>query len=475
MREKILLTLFVATLTLNAFSQSKAIIGGEIKNNTIDSISIIIDNGIRGTSQKHYKSNIDSKGRFKIVIPLTESKKALLNTGKENIPLFITPKDSIWCTFNGSNVYQSIDFKGKNSNHYKYFTEYYNTFSMPHGSFFKPRYEDVFNLKPAEFKKYRKEKVNKDLLFLENYSKNHSMSEEFKRYAEVEIKYSYYYGLLSYRSFKKYFKKVDEKLPEDFYADISNKLFDHNAFLNSDNYINATNMYIQELNMEEYKNPQSYFPKALSVSSKILSGKTLFNYQVNLLSQMLNTDASAKLKDSLISNFLNKCPYDDYNIAITNAYVKNIKLNNQSFSQNTLKSIFETKEDKEISFEKVLKKHKGKVIYMDVWASWCGPCKVEMPYSKNLKDKFKNDKVVFMYLSVDSKKELWKNAIDNWEIKGEHYLIKDGFKSEFASYFNIYGIPHYILIDKRGKVIFPSAVRPSLKSIEPYIRTLLSK
>jgi thiol-disulfide isomerase/thioredoxin len=470
---KKLVTIVVLLISSKTYSQKNAVISGEIKNNKSDSIGIAINNPVKGERQQHYKSKIDSNGKFKIVVPLIESLHAILMTSKSNIMLFISPNDSINCTYDENAILTSMNFEGNNAGQYNYFIKYLNDFGTPHGYFFKTDYSDVFNMNPVSFKNYRKEKLANDLLFLKNYSENQLLTHEFKQFAEIEIKYSYYYGLLSYYGFKKYFRKIEEKLPDDFYDEINGSLFNNDLFLNSDNYVQATKMYINTMNMEEYTTPQSFFPKAMHVSSEVLSGKTSYNYQLNTLLEMMQTDASVALKDSLTSSFLEKCPYDDYNIIITNNYKKNKAASNASIPQKTLKSVFETESGKETTLNEILKIYKNKVIYIDVWASWCGPCKVEMPYSMALKDKFKNENVVFMYLSVDKNKDAWKKAINNWKIYGEHYLIHEGIESEFGKHFNIHGVPHYILIDKNGKTIFPSAVRPSSKSIESSIRTLL--
>lgn len=473
MMKKFITILLLFALS-NIYSQKRVIISGEIKNSSNDNnVSIIINNPYEASNSQSYKGKVDSKGKFRIDIPLSKSSTAFLRTSSGTLGLIITPNDSVHCTFSSSNMLNKIRFEGKNSNQYNYFVKYLNEFGDQHGYFFKSDYSDVFNMDPIQFKKYRQEKVEKDLAFLKEYSNNNLISEDFKTFAEVEIKYSYYYGLLSYHSFKKNFKKIEEQLPDDFYNEINDTLFKHDEYLYSDNYIQATRIYVSLLNVGTYTTPNSYFPKAMSVSSELLSGKTLFSYQLITLSRMLQTDASSTLKDSLISSFLQKCPYNEYNSVITNNYKKNIEASKKNIPNNILESKFETVEGKEITFRDMLKNFKNKVIYIDVWASWCGPCKVEMPSSMALKDKFKNEDVVFIYFSIDKNEAAWKKAIDNWKISGIHYLHKEGIESIFSKHFNIIGIPHYILLDKNGQTIFPSAVRPSSKSIESSIRTLL--
>jgi thiol-disulfide isomerase/thioredoxin len=113
--------------------------------------------------------------------------------------------------------------------------------------------------------------------------------------------------------------------------------------------------------------------------------------------------------------------------------------------------------------EVTLKDFAGKVVYMDFWASWCSPCRYEMKNgSPKLHAKFKDNKdVVFLYISIDSKADAWRKAIDEDKIEGIHLLSLGGNGSPVAKAFNINGIPHYVIIGKDGKIFDNNAPRPS--------------
>ena len=126
-----------------------------------------------------------------------------------------------------------------------------------------------------------------------------------------------------------------------------------------------------------------------------------------------------------------------------------------------------------VSLDDVLKKYKGKVVYLDFWASWCGPCKKEMPYSTQLKDKLKGQDVAFVYISTDKNAASWQGMIDQLELKGDHYRASNKVKQEIVERFNLQYIPRYVLLNKEGKVADDNAKRPSDPAVMNDIDKLL--
>lgn len=103
---------------------------------------------------------------------------------------------------------------------------------------------------------------------------------------------------------------------------------------------------------------------------------------------------------------------------------------------------------------------KGKYIYIDVWASWCSPCRDEIPYLEKLKTKFAGKNIVFVSISVDDDEELWKQALIEEKAVGIQ-LYAGGWSNELCKYYKINSIPRFILIDKDLKIVNSDADRPS--------------
>ena len=101
---------------------------------------------------------------------------------------------------------------------------------------------------------------------------------------------------------------------------------------------------------------------------------------------------------------------------------------------------------------------KGKVLYVDLWATWCGPCMQEMPHFEKLKEKYRdNPNVAFISLSIDDGAALWKKSVEGRKAGGIQWLIN---RSKLDAY-NIVGIPRILLIDKDFKVSDMNAPAPS--------------
>ena len=118
---------------------------------------------------------------------------------------------------------------------------------------------------------------------------------------------------------------------------------------------------------------------------------------------------------------------------------------------------------------------KGNVVYIDVWATWCGPCIKEFPDSRALKEKFKDAKdVKWVYISIDNAnaREKWKKTVARHKLKGIHLFSAGGWDASIAKLYQITGIPRYILVDKAGNIYDSNASGPSSDDIYDKIQKL---
>ena len=102
---------------------------------------------------------------------------------------------------------------------------------------------------------------------------------------------------------------------------------------------------------------------------------------------------------------------------------------------------------------------KGKYVYIDMWATWCNPCRRELPYLKELEKQFKDAEIVFLGLSIDGEKANWEKMVKGGSMIGTQLYLGPG--SSFQTAYNIKGIPRFILLDKEGVIISNDMTRPS--------------
>lgn len=108
---------------------------------------------------------------------------------------------------------------------------------------------------------------------------------------------------------------------------------------------------------------------------------------------------------------------------------------------------------------------RGKAVYLDVWATWCGPCCEEIPYMEKLAKHFRNHShVQIVSVSVDANRKAWENKLKQDKPEWKQFLQKD-----FCGLYNINGIPRFMMFDKKGRIITADAPRPSDPEIISFI------
>ncbi|MCR8556398.1 TlpA family protein disulfide reductase [Mucilaginibacter sp. BJC16-A38] len=120
----------------------------------------------------------------------------------------------------------------------------------------------------------------------------------------------------------------------------------------------------------------------------------------------------------------------------------------------------------------LIKQYKNKLILFDFWASWCGPCRAEMPYSVLLKKKYAGKKIAFIAISTDANINDWQKAAKEEAIgNGDSFLLLNADQASFVKHYKINAIPRYILVGKDGNILNEDTPRPS----DPKLKVLIDE
>ncbi len=146
------------------------------------------------------------------------------------------------------------------------------------------------------------------------------------------------------------------------------------------------------------------------------------------------------------------------------------KAQKTQFTNESLSEKLVALNDKQIDFKEILKKHRGKTVVLEIWASWCSDCIKAMPKLKELQ--LKHPEVDYVFISMDKTTDKWKAGIEKHELKGDHYLALDGMKGAFGKSIDLDWIPRYLILDKKGKIVTYRAIETDFEQIDQTLNSL---
>ena len=123
--------------------------------------------------------------------------------------------------------------------------------------------------------------------------------------------------------------------------------------------------------------------------------------------------------------------------------------------------------DKEVKYEQL--PLKGKLLFIDIWATYCPDCRKELPALEALQEDYKVEPITFVSISVDRDKEAWKTMVKEKKLGGIHLYASPETKELFKELYDLRSIPRYMLIDEKGNIINANLPMPSDKNLKELI------
>jgi thiol-disulfide isomerase/thioredoxin len=485
MRLKILfLMLMLACANSEAKDNSKNftfVIDGIVRNDSQKIVTIAVLNLAIGKCLE-FPLKINSNKTFNGKIELADSIQDICVTYKDEwIKLLVHSGDSIHIEFESSSLKKSIKFYGKAKEDNSLLIKF-DTIPVIKGVPSGVYEEKCKTLSPNEYLRFCDSLYQESVKAYNDFTKKHKLSPVMEKWMRNEVKYAFFDDKSSYPDNHRRLNNIGRM--EYWKWDVADEYFDFQKFvhLSDIDLINSFTIahVIRNINFdyvdrkmmnESYSKTEDgkwIRPDGLNEDSLMLH-EIIKHTNNNLLKQLCLCD---RLANIITSGEIKQFEKYQHLIAeyITNqhlkeqllSYYREIKLRFEKPELNTkaiLKEISNT--PARFVIDSILFDNKGKVIYVDCWATWCAPCRGEIPYSKELMMKLKDLPVSFVFLCFDSEKDKWKAEIEKSKLGGTHYFISKESDEYFKKAFSITGYPTYMLFDKNGNLISNNTIRPS--------------
>jgi thiol-disulfide isomerase/thioredoxin len=311
----------------------------------------------------------------------------------------------------------------------------------------------------------------KQLSFLRNDSAWSRTSADFQKFMTLEVDFHYWQLLLAYPIVRANMDRsatMVSPLPDVMIEQLSKVKTDHELALANASYREFTRYYVTYMTSK-----QNGFKKFTDYSSsaerKTSMARQLFADPVYSfwIARFLRDDCAnlspyvvKKLKQDLIRVDTRKVYVDEVNSICDERKLPAGQKAETSKGADDQGILLTDAEGKTVR----LTDFKGKVVYIDFWASWCGPCRMTMPASKQMHEQLSEKQrksIVFLYISIDAIKENWIKAMQDLGVQGVNVISPGNWNSPACGYFQINSIPRYMIMDKKGDIVDFNAPRPN--------------
>jgi len=454
--KKYLIFLVFIFISCSKDNNTRITFSGNIKNNSEDLLKVSNYN-----STLKEQIPIDSLGNFRGLVEVETDGYYFFQIGRSYTTVRFKKGQNVHVSIDASDFFTSIIYSGdlKKENNY-------NVAKSQLRANLVGDTKEYFVVPLNEF--LPKIEKTRDTLF--SLLANSKLSQKDTELEKKLIKYEYLQTYNNYKKFYNYHKKVDPVLPDNYFDPILGMNTD-------DDEIFRYSRAYRNLILENFR-----------LSSKIALSKdtslTIIDFVKNKISDLKSADIREQIASMLIREIKeeNENIDDDYDKIMTLLASDRMK---EKLTLRYKSAMFTTAGTASVDFNYEnfdggsisLEDLRGKLLYIDVWATWCGPCIKEMPALKELVKEYANKDIEFVSISIDSKNdyEKWRKMVPEKNVGGIQLYDAEGLNSDFMKAFSVSLIPRFMMIDSEGKIITAKAPRPSSEDVRNFIDSHLDK
>ncbi|MFD2916053.1 TlpA family protein disulfide reductase [Psychroserpens luteus] len=452
--------LIIALVALSIFACKQepkvdyAVISGKIENSKVK-------NAIIKNADFKAEIAINEDGTFADTLRIPENGFYTMSIGREFTPIHLGFEDNLNVMLDASSFDETIKYSGEGAieNNYLATKTLYNGMATANPVKFYSLEEDAFKAKLSEIKT-----ENETLL---NGLTN--ADEAFVSSEKQNLVYDNYAMLNNYVERHGYYTKQEGfEVSEGFIpTELKNMTFDDSkAYKSSSSYKDIAFSKVLTGLFEDLGDDIS------SVTTDDLKGvsdikiQALKNDVIDYLSSFLVSPGNENM-EAIYNFFVENTTNEDTKKKLTSTFEKNKNLIKGRPSPQFVN--YENHKGGELSLTDL----KGKYVYVDVWATWCGPCIKEIPSLKEVEKQFHSENIEFVSTSIDQVKDhdKWVSMVKDKDLGGVQLMADKDWSSKFVRDYGIQGIPRFILIDPNGNIVSADAPRPS----DPKLVELLEK
>lgn len=446
---KILFVYFVFFfLCLQAYSISPNVkINGSVSDLKLSIAKLLIFDPILAKDSIVVTKKIDENNGFVIEFYLKEPNLFKLM----NLPIFITPGDTINIKLDGLGT-KLLAFDGRNEGNYRLLSELQKKYKYyPPDKYFN-RWNVYFDSVKTNF--------SQRTAFIDSFVKAYSTTDNFVNFVQNDINFKYKSDLI----LPVVLNKATRKTISDLYLKniIINKFDD--SFIIYPKYI----WFIQEYNIYMDEQSDNEIPiksliNRVKIADSIFQGKTQEIAYIKLIDNFVkqgNHINDLKLFDECVINYIKpKISEPNFRKRLEDIYIL-YHLTDTPLPIDVLNTFLIDTSGQKIIFKDIISKYSNKKIYIDFWASWCGPCIEQMSNLSNLINKLGNTTEVLL-LSIDKDTNQWLKATKKNPFKANSYKIDNQSLEVISKTFNLIGIPRYMILNKKHNLLQSNAAKPS--------------